>query len=241
MALYGQAPAEQVLGRYPMMLIRGASRVRARAEPLPATLRRSASPDDLRVVARHTPYAHFFAVEEYDLSFRRFDGTMSPVVNRAVFVSGDAATVLPYDPVRDRVLVIEQFRPGPYARGDSQPWLIEPIAGRVDPGESPEDAARREAGEEAGLTLGALFPVAQYYPTPGAKTEFLYSFVGLADLPDTAAGVGGNEGEAEDIRAHLIGFDDLMAMIGTGEAANAPLILTALWLQRERARLRSGA
>ena len=238
MALIGVADAGSVRARRGQMLVRGAGRVRA-LQAAPSMVRHCAGPGDVVVAAQRQPYAHFFAVEEFDLSFRRFDGTHSPVVTRAVFISGDAVTVLPYDPVRDRVLVIEQFRVSPFARGDLQPWCLEAIAGRIDAGESPEDCARREAAEEAGLTLGALLPVAQYYPSPGAYSEYLYSYVGLADLPDGVEGVFGVEGEAEDIRGHLIGFDDLMRLMASGEAANAPLILTALWLQRERARLRS--
>ncbi|NUB45159.1 NUDIX domain-containing protein [Fertoebacter nigrum] len=239
MALHGQRPPAAVLARYEQMLVRGSSRVRA-ADVSPATLRHRAGPDDVQVAAYRQAYANFFAVEEYDLAFRRFGGGFSPVVTRAVFVSGDAVTVLPYDPVRDRVLLVEQFRPGAMARGDTQPWVLEPIAGRIDPGETPEQAARREAVEEAGLTLGALLPVANYYPSPGGKSEFLYSYVALADLPDGITGVFGVAGEAEDIRGHLVDFADLVALIASGEAANAPLILTALWLQRERERLRAG-
>lgn len=239
MALRGEKAPGAILPRYEAMLARGASRQRAEA-PAPTERRRANVPGDIAVARQRQPYAHFFAVEEYDLAFRRFDGSLSPVVNRAVFISGDAATVLPYDPVRDRVLVIEQFRAGPMARGDSQPWHLEPIAGRVDPGETPEDCARREAVEEAGLTLQALLPVANYYPTPGAKSEFLYSFVALTDLPDEAAGVFGVEGEAEDIRGHLLSFDELMRLVQSGEIATAPLILTAFWLARERDRLRAG-
>ena len=97
-----------------------------------------------------------------------------------------------------------------------------------------------EAVEEAGLTLGALLPVAGYYPTPGISAEFLYSYVAVTDLPDGAAGVFGVEGEAEDIRGHLIGFDDLMALVASGEVSNAPLIMTAFWLQARRAELRGG-
>ncbi len=220
------------------MLVRGAGRVRAAAEPGPVTQRRFAGPGDVRLADLRQPYAHFFAVEEYDVAYRRFDGQHSPVVTRAVFVSGDAVTVLPYDPRRDRVLLVEQFRIGPVARGSLQPWLIEPIAGRIDPGETPQDCARREALEEAGLHLGALLPVAEFYPSPGAVSEYLYAFVALTDLPDGAAGVFGLAGEAEDIRGHLVSFDDLMRLVASGEVANAPLILTALWLQRERGRLR---
>jgi nudix-type nucleoside diphosphatase (YffH/AdpP family) len=220
-------------------LVRAASRVRARA-PAPSALRHNMAVGDLHQQAWRQPYAQFFAVEEYDLSWRRFDGSFSQTATRAAFISGDAVTVLPYDPQRDRVLVIEQFRAGPLARGDAQCWQIEAIAGRVDPFETPEDAARREAVEEAGLILTDLLPVGTYYPSPGAKSEFLYSYLALTDLPDGCAGVFGVADEVEDIRGHLISFDRLMDLVTSGEIATAPLILTALWLQRERARLMQG-
>jgi ADP-ribose pyrophosphatase len=123
MALMGVHAPERVLQRYHNMLVRGASRVRARATG-PSRLRLDAGPDDVQIMARRTPYAHFFAVEEYDLSHRRFDGSMSPVITRAAFISGDAVTVLPYDPQRDRVLLVEQFRAGPLAGGDRQCWQL---------------------------------------------------------------------------------------------------------------------
>ena len=236
MALYGQRPAADLRRRYGLMLVRGASRFRAAGGA--TALRRRARAQDVELLDHRQPYANFFAVEEYDLRFRRFDGDMSPVVSRAIFISGDAVTVLPYDPVRDRVLLIEQFRAAVHARGDDQPWLLEVIAGRVDPGETPQEAARREAVEEAGLALGELLKVAEYYPSPGAKAEYLYSYVALTDLPDGTAGTFGLATEAENIRGHLISFDALMALVRSGEAANAPLILTALWLERERSRLR---
>lgn len=237
MALYGVVPPDVLARRYGHMLGRGAARVRA-AVAGPVTQRRAQGADDVALTGMALPYANYFAVEEHDLRFRRFDGSFSDTVKRAAFVMGDAVTVLPYDPVRDRVLLVEQFRAGPYVRGDAECWSLEAIAGRIDAGESPQDAARREAVEEAGLQLGALELVAGYYPTPGAVTEFLYSYVAITDLPDDAAGVFGVEGEAEDIRGHLVGFDRLMDLVATGEVNNAPLVLTALWLQRERRRLR---
>ena len=238
MALFGQVARP---GRYGLMLVRGAARARAEAEPAPARLRRPAGPGDVAVAARSQPYARFFAVEEYDLAFRRFDGAMSETVNRAVFVTGDAATVLPYDPRRDRVLLIEQFRAGPFARGAVNPWLLEPIAGRIDPGETPEETVRREALEEAGLALGALHLVGRYYPTPAAKSEFLHSFVGLADLPDGIAGIAGVAAEAEDIRSHVVDYAAFREIAETPEAACGPLLLTAFWLDAHRAGLRAAA
>lgn len=237
MRLRGECEPAAVGRRYRQMLVRGASRVRA-AQDAPVTRRRRAGPGDVVVERLRQPYAHFFAVEEYDMRFRRFDGAMSAQINRAVFLSGDAVTVLPYDPVRDRVLLVEQFRAGPLGRGAAQPWQLEAIAGRVDPDEGPEAAARREAVEEAGLQLGALELVAGFYPSPGAKSEYLYNYVALCDLPDGVEGVFGVASEAEDIRGHLIDFAEFIGMVSSGEIENGPLLVTALWLQRERGRLR---
>ena len=239
MARFGAVPPERFGRRYGQILTRAGARLRAEAlRAGTESLRRSVSDGDVVRLRLDHPYEGFFSVEEHDLSYRRFDGGMGPVLNRAVFVSGDAAVVLPYDPVRDRVLLIEQFRAGPYARGDANPWLLEAIAGRVDGGETPEEAALREAEEEAGLTIDRLIPGPSYYPSPGAKAEYLYSFIGLADLPDGIAGLGGLADEAEDIRSHLIPFTRLMELLASGEIDNAPLMLIALWLERERPGLR---
>ncbi len=236
---FDQIAPKAMLARLSPLLVRGASRARVLGEHAPSTLRRSLSATDVAVASITAPYARFFSVEEYDLQFRRFDGAFSPSVTRAAFISGDAVTVLPYDPHRDRVLVVEQFRAGPLARGDAQMWQLEAIAGRIDPGETPAEAARREALEEAGLTLDAVLEVARYYPSPGAVSEYVYSYIALADLPDGTGGIFGVEDEAEDIRSHLIDFEQLMGLVTSGEVANAPLILTAFWLDRERPRLRN--
>ncbi|SOC13182.1 nudix-type nucleoside diphosphatase (YffH/AdpP family) [Rhodobacter sp. JA431] len=240
-ALRGQVPMEQALARYPMIRVRAASRLRATEAPRPAKLRFQPGPEDIEIESLRTPYAKFFAVEDYRLRHRRFDGTMTQPLERAAFVSGDATVVLPYDPIRDRVLLVEQFRTGPLARGDVNPWSLEAIAGRVDAGETPEEAARREAGEEAGITLGRLIAAPNHYPSPGAKSEYIYCFIGLCDIPDSAPGLGGLEAEGEDIRSHRISFADLMALIESGEVENGPLLVLALWLERMREPLRADA
>jgi len=125
------------------------------------------------------------------------------------------------------------------ARGDANPWSLEPIAGRIDPAESPEAAARRETREEAGLELAALLAIGAHYPSPGAVTEFLFSYIGLAELTAAEEGVRGLSSEAEDIRAHVIPFDRLMALVDSGEVQNGPLLLSAHWLARHRDRLRA--
>lgn len=231
----GRLSAERVARRLGALRVEAASRVRAQGAAMRGL---RAGSGEVAAGVPEPSHAGFFGLDLWSLRHRRFDGGMSPLLVREVFVMGDAVTVLPYDPVRDRVLLIEQMRMGPLGRGDPLPWQLEAIAGRIDPGETPEDAARREAVEEAGLTLGALEKVAEYYPTPGAVTEYLYSYLALCDLPDGVAGVFGAAEESEDIKGHLVPFDRLVAVMAAGEIGNAPLLLTVLWLQRERERLR---
>ena len=234
MDYFGVYTADRVAQMFPMIRSRAAAQVNAlRSKHGAGTL-----DGEVRIDRIDRAYTNYFALTEYHLAHERFDGTMTDVLERAVFVATDAALVLPYDPVRDRVMLVEQLRMGPVARGDRAQWQLEPIAGRVDPGESPEDAAHREAQEEAGLTLRKLEKIAEVYASPGDSTEFFYIYLGLADLPDDSTGVNGLEAENEDIRSHLIGFDALMTMVDQLEAANAPLVIAAYWLARHRERLR---
>lgn len=238
LALPADRPAEQIAARLPMMGVWAASRLRAAAGPVSGgsiVPRRAAGAVEVRDTRQ--PYAHFFAIEEWDLRHRHHDGGWSPVVNRAGFLAGDAVCVLPWDVRRDRVLLVEQFRFAPALRGDPQPWLLEPIAGRIDAGETPEQAARREAVEEAGLTIADLIPAVHHYPSPGMAGEFLYLYIAPTDLPDDAAGVFGLAEEAEDIRGHLIARADLTAMVMDGAITNGPLAMMALWLELRAADL----
>ncbi|MDD7972620.1 gamma-glutamylcyclotransferase [Roseinatronobacter alkalisoli] len=240
-ALAGVYAPEALKVRYPMLLAHAASQLRAGQAVQSATLRGDWGRDDVVSRQRMQPYAYFFGVQVDDLQFQRFDGSASNVVRRAGFVMSDAVTLLPYDPALDLVLVIEQFRYGPYMRGDANCWSLEPIAGRIDPGESPGECALREAQEEARLHLmqDALVPVGESYPSPGAISEYLYSFVALCDLSHADEGVAGLASEAEDIRSHVIPFERLMALIASGEVRNGPLIQTAYWLALNKARLQA--
>lgn len=190
--------------------------------------------DDVKITAQELVYSGFFNLRQLRLRHRRFDGAWGDEITRLVLEMGEAVTVLPYDPIRDRVAVIEQYRPAASVQGDPHPWLIEPVAGICDAGETHEDTARREAREEAGLEIGALHLVGRYYPTPGGVAQVLVSYVGLCDLPDDLAALHGLADEGEDIRLHLLPFAQVMAILDAGHLTNAPLLASALWLDRFR-------
>lgn len=192
----------------------------------------------VEVLERKRPYSKFFTIEDLVLRHETFAGGMTEPLERAVFVSSDGAIVLPYDPVRDRVLVVEQIRMGPIARKDPTVWQMEPVAGLIDPGETPQEAAHREAWEEARLRFDSLEQAGECYASPGAVTDFFYLFVGLCDLPDGVTGVGGAADEGENIRSHIMDFADLLALAEARETANTPLTLLTYWLAHHRDRLR---
>ncbi|WGF90144.1 NUDIX domain-containing protein [Marinivivus vitaminiproducens] len=189
------------------------------------------------ILSREKGFRGFFDVDILRLRYRRFDGAWSNVLTRELCDRGEAATVLPYDPVRDRVLLVEQFRVA--AIDDPQgSWLLEPVAGIMEPGESAEDVVRREAVEESGLVLRGLDPIACAYPSPGILHEQVHFFVGHADLPEEG-GVYGLVEEDEDIRTHVLPLDETLASIGRDKLRSVTAIVTLLWLATHKERLRA--
>ena len=188
--------------------------------------------------AKRVVYKGFFSVEEHDLSYRKFNNQQSSILTRSALISSDAVIVLPYDPVNDRILLIEQFRAGPYVKGDENPWVLEPIAGLIDEGETPESAGIREAQEEAHLEIKRLELVARSYPSPGISTEFFHQYIGIVKLLDSSNLIAGLSGENEDIRSHIFEYEQFFEMIENGKVKVGPLILLGLWLSKNRNRLR---
>lgn len=191
---------------------------------------------DVEIFEKTTPFQGYFRIDRYRLRHRRHDGGWTGEMTREVFERGHAAAVLLYDPDRDTVGLIEQFRVGAMAAGQSA-WQIETVAGIIEPGESPEDVVRREAVEEAGATLLDLVPIATYLVSPGGTTETCSLYCGRVD----SHGMGGHFGlaeEDEDIRVFVVPTDEALALLGQPATANAVTIIALQWLALNREALK---
>lgn len=190
----------------------------------------------VRVIERKLVFDGYFKIIRYRLAHSLFDGGEGPEISREIFERGRAVAVLPYDPQRDEVVLIEQFRPGAFGV-EPNPWLIETIAGIVEPGEGIEAVARREANEEAGLELSNIKPIFRYFASPGGSTETVDLFLGKVD----ASAAGGHFGlaeEGEDIKVHVISSQLAFAWLTEGRIKVATTIIALQWLLANRERLR---
>lgn len=195
----------------------------------PETFPMTFAKNDVEIIARETLYSGFFSLELYRFRHRLFNGEMSGEVRREIFERGHAAVLLPFDPVRDEVVLIEQVRIAAYDTSES-PWLLEMVAGIIEEGETPEDVARREAVEEAGLVVGRTKPVLSYLASPGGTSERSSILVGEVDAT-TAEGIHGLADENEDIRVHVVSREQAYQWVEEGKIDNAASVIALQWLQ----------
>ncbi len=189
------------------------------------------------IIRKKILYQGFFKLSAIELQHDLFNGGRSPVITRELLDKGNAVAVLPYDPVRDEVVLVEQFRIG---AGDdkSGPWLMETIAGYQEAGESAQTVAIREAGEEAGCKVSDLQPMCKYYSSPGGESEQIQIFLGRTDSLNVQ-GIHGLDEEGEDIKVHVVGSQQAFDWLDNGRINSAAPIIALQWFRLNRARIRN--
>ena len=198
---------------------------------------KNSSDDRVEIIDKQTPFRGYFQIDAYRLRHRTFDGGWTREMSREVFERGHAAAVLLYDPDRDAVVLVEQFRTGAHAAG-LEPWLIETVAGIIEPGEEAAEVVRREALEEAGCNVGDLEPIGTFILSPGGSSETMMLFCGRVDSAG-AGGVHGLDHEDEDIRALVLPTDEALELLRVGRIVNATTALALQWLALNRERQRA--
>jgi len=175
-------------------------------------------------------HAGFLRIDRLKVRCRRYAGGWSEPFWRELLRRPPGIGLLLYDPCRDMVLLVEQFRPGCLDDADNGPWSVELVAGVQDRDESDEDVARREAEEEAGVTVADLLPIGRYYNSPGGSNERLSLYCAAFDAT-RAGGIHAVSEEHEDIRTIIVSRDRALSAIASGRVNNAMSIIALQWLQ----------
>jgi ADP-ribose pyrophosphatase len=196
----------------------------------------NARPDAVTVEQRDAAFRGYFHIDRYRLRHALFAGGEGAPITRELLERGHAVAVLPYDPVRDAVVLIEQFRVGALGAGMG-PWLLEVVAGIIDDGEEAATVAERETHEESGCRVTALEPVQTWLSSPGCTSETVALFVARVDA-GTVAGVHGLADEGEDIRPLVMPVAEFFDLMRAGRLDNATILIAAQWLALNHAALR---
>jgi ADP-ribose pyrophosphatase len=190
------------------------------------------------ILNRETLFQGYFRVDRFHIQHERFDGGWSRPFTREVFDrNGNVTGVLLFDPVRDKVVMIEQFRAGPLVGGES-PWITEIVAGIIDGHETPEQAARREALEETGCEVHELQKVAAYYSSPGGTSEHITLFAARTTAP-AEGGIHGLPDEDEDIRVHVLDAAKAISLLYSNKIRDALTLIALQWFAMHHTELRS--
>jgi ADP-ribose pyrophosphatase len=196
----------------------------------------SAHPD-AEIVQTSMVSGRFLRIDTLRFRHRLFSGEWSAERSYDVLRRGQAVAIVLYDPDRDRVVLVEQFRL-PALLAGSSPWQLEVVAGLIDTDETPQAVAIRETREETGLALiGEPILIQRYLSSSGNSDERVVLFCARVDS-NAAAGVHGLPEEHEDIRVVVKTLAEIEALIDAGAIESSHTVIGLYWLLRHRDRLR---
>ena len=182
---------------------------------------------NLKVTNKKNLYDGFFKMNEISLKYKKYDGSWSNEIKRELFGGAQVSAVLPYDPIKKEIVLIQQFRPGTISRNTNN-YLKEIVAGIIDPGESPEIAAKRECLEETGYKIKKLTSIQGYYPAPGSSESFYHLFLGEVDSKNEKK-IMGLDTENEDILVESYNINQVKKMMQNGELINGLSLIAIQW------------
>ena len=189
----------------------------------------------VEVEARETALDTSLHVDRLRLRHELFGGGFSDTMTRELLLRPRAVGVLLFDPVLEKVVLVRQIRIGMLDEGQD-PWLLELVAGMVEPGEQPQEVAARESLEEADLAPQNLVQISEYYNSPGISNERITLFCGRVDSAG-AGGVFGLADEHEDIEVVVLDVEEAVSLVEAGKIHNAMTIIALQWLQLHRREL----
>ena len=183
--------------------------------------------DEIRIDSRARKYDGWAKLDEIEFRRAEPDGSWSEPLKRLVVECGDAVGVLLQCKESGQLLFARQARLPMEKHGDLFP--LELVAGKVDPGETDEQAACREVMEEVGLKVSALTQIATIYPSPGVISEmvtiFYAEFTGEPRRTDDTA--------TEGIRFDWLTPDEAAEGLQNQTIRDAKTVVALQWLRSQ--------
>ncbi len=180
-----------------------------------------------KIIKKKKLHDGFFKMNEVTLTFKKYDGSWSNVITRELFGGAQVAAVLPYDPIKKEIILIQQFRPGTMSKKYGN-YLDEIVAGMIDDGENPETAAKRECIEETGCEIKKLIPIQKYFPAPGSSESFYHLYLGEVET-FTGSKIRGLETENEDIFVKSYKIQEVRSKMKEGKILNGLALIALQW------------
>ena len=180
-----------------------------------------------KILKKKNLYNGFFKMNEVTLKYKKYDGSWTNKIKRELFGGAKVSAVLPYDPIKNEIVLIQQFRPGTISKNDNN-YLDEIVAGIIDPGETPEETAIRECYEETGCKIKKLTSIQGYFPAPGSSESYYYLYLGeIKAISETR--IMGLESENEDIFVKSYKIDEVRSKMNDGKILNGLTLIALQW------------
>ena len=180
-----------------------------------------------KIINKKNLYSGFFSLNKYEFIHEKHNGEWTSAVEREIFSGAHVSTLLPYDPIKKEIILIQQFRAGALSRYDEN-YLLEIVAGIVDEGENPEQTAIRECFEETGCEVKQIHPVQSYFPAPGSSESYYHLYLGEIQAFDGER-IKGLEKENEDILVKSFKIDEVRQMLKEKKIMNGLTLIALQW------------
>ena len=180
-----------------------------------------------KIISKKNIHNGFFKMNEVKLKYKKYDGNWSNEIKRELFGGAQVAALLPYDPIKKEIILIQQFRPGTISKNYDN-YLDEVVAGIIDPGEDPKTAAKRECFEETGCKVKKITPIQSYFPAPGSSESFYHLFLGEVEA-FYGERIMGLETENENILVKSFRINEVKEKLEQGKILNGLTLIALQW------------
>lgn len=180
-----------------------------------------------KIINKKNLYSGFFSLNKYEFIHQKHDGNWTGKVEREIFGGAHVSTLLPFDPIKKEIILIQQFRAGVLSRYDEE-YLYEIVAGIIDNNEKPEDTAKRECLEETGCKVKKILPIQNYFPAPGSSESYYHLFLGEIDSFEGER-IRGLEKENENILVKAFKIEQVRKLLKDKKILNGLTLIALQW------------